>query len=250
MSSFEILSFLGFPAGISGWESACWCWCWSSNALATCCDDLTHWKRPWCWDRLRAGAEGGDRGWDGWIASLIQRTGLWANSRIQWRTGKSGVLQSMGLQRARQDWGTEQKLQQLQGEACIPKMKSSPGSLQLERKPSRGKKNLVQPKLFKKLFKIKCFVEFTNETIFSVLRGFLSLIQLLFLLLVYSDCLFFPSRLSNLLAYIFHSMRNVYKTVYIWGTIYKISSFISDFTYMSVLFFDFLLAYNCFTMLC
>ena len=119
----KILSFLDFPGGISEWESTCWCWCWNSNSLATWCEGLTHWKRPWC---LRAGGEGGNRGWDGWMASMIQWTWLWANSGIQWRTGKSGVLQSMGLQRARQDWGTEQKQQQLQGEACIRKWRVAP----------------------------------------------------------------------------------------------------------------------------
>ena len=42
--------------------------------LATWCKQLTHWKRPWCWERLRARGEGVDRGWDGWMASLTQRT--------------------------------------------------------------------------------------------------------------------------------------------------------------------------------
>ena len=46
-------------------------WCWSSNTLTTWCKDLTHWKRPWCWERLRAEGEGSNRGWDGWIASLF-----------------------------------------------------------------------------------------------------------------------------------------------------------------------------------
>ena len=41
---------------------------WSSNTLATCCKKLTHWKRPWCWGKLRAGGEGDNRGWDGWMA--------------------------------------------------------------------------------------------------------------------------------------------------------------------------------------
>ena len=45
-----------------------WCWSWNSNTLATWCEELTHWERPWCWERLRAG-EGDDRGWDGWLAS-------------------------------------------------------------------------------------------------------------------------------------------------------------------------------------
>ena len=48
--------------------------------LATWCEELTHWKRPWCWGRLRAGGEGGDRGWDGWLASLTQWTWVWASS--------------------------------------------------------------------------------------------------------------------------------------------------------------------------
>ena len=72
-----------------------WCWSWSSNTLVTLFEELTHWKRPWCWKRLRA--EEGDRGWDGWMASLAQPTGVWANSGRQWRTEKPGVLQSMEL---------------------------------------------------------------------------------------------------------------------------------------------------------
>ena len=39
-----------------------WCWSWNSNTLATSCEELTHMKRPWCWERLRAGGEGDDRG--------------------------------------------------------------------------------------------------------------------------------------------------------------------------------------------
>ena len=57
--------------------------CWSSNTLATWCEELTHWKRPWCWERLKAGGEGGNRGW---IASLTQWTWVWASSGIWWRT--------------------------------------------------------------------------------------------------------------------------------------------------------------------
>ena len=44
--------------------------CWSSNILAIWCEELTHWKNPWCWERLKARGKGGDRGWDGWSASL------------------------------------------------------------------------------------------------------------------------------------------------------------------------------------
>ena len=47
-----------------------WCWSWNPNSLATWCEELTHRKRLWCWERPRAGREGDDRGWDGWMASL------------------------------------------------------------------------------------------------------------------------------------------------------------------------------------
>ena len=84
-----------------------WPWSWSYNSLATWCEELTHWKRPWCWERLRAGGEGDDRGWDGWMASLTWWTWVWASSRSWWWTGKPGVLQSMGSQRVGHDWVTE-----------------------------------------------------------------------------------------------------------------------------------------------
>ena len=64
-----------------------WPWSWSSNALATWQEELTHLKRPWCWERLKAGEEGDDRGWDDWMASLTQWTWVWASSRNWWWTG-------------------------------------------------------------------------------------------------------------------------------------------------------------------
>ena len=70
-------------------------------------EELTHWKRLWCWERLKAGGEGDDRGWDGWIVSPTQCTWVWARSRSWWWTGKPGMLQSMGSQRVRHDWVTE-----------------------------------------------------------------------------------------------------------------------------------------------
>ena len=82
-----------------------WCWSWNSNTLATRYKELIHWKRLSCWERLRAGGEGGNRRWDGWMASLTQWTWVWANSGRYWRTGKPGVLQSMGSQRVRCDLG-------------------------------------------------------------------------------------------------------------------------------------------------
>ena len=80
-----------------------------SNPLAMWCEELTPWKRPWCWERLKAGGEGDDRGWAGWMASPTQWTWVWVSSRSWWWTGKPGVLQSMGSQRVRHDWATEQE---------------------------------------------------------------------------------------------------------------------------------------------
>ena len=87
-------------------------WCWSSNILATWCKELTHWKRLWCRERLRARGGGGNRGWDGCMASLTQRTWVWVTSGKQWRARKPGVLQSMGSQIVKKDLVTEQQQQQ------------------------------------------------------------------------------------------------------------------------------------------
>ena len=84
-----------------------WCWSWNSSTLATWCEELTHWKRPWCWEGLGAEGEGDDRGWDGWMASLTQWTWVWINSGSWWWTGRPGVLRFMGLQRVGHDWATE-----------------------------------------------------------------------------------------------------------------------------------------------
>ena len=72
-------------------------------------EELTHWKRPWCWERLKAGGERGSRRWDGWMASATQWTWVWASSRRWWRTGKAGMLQFMGSKKAGHDWSTEQQ---------------------------------------------------------------------------------------------------------------------------------------------
>ena len=84
-----------------------WCWSWNANTLGTWCEELSHLKRPWCWERLRAGGEGDDRGWDGWMPSLIQWTWVWVDSRSWWWTRRPGVLCFVGLQRVRHDWVTE-----------------------------------------------------------------------------------------------------------------------------------------------
>ena len=84
-----------------------WCWSWNSSNWATSCEELTHWKRLWCWEGLGAGGEGDDRGWNGWMASLTQWTWVCVNSGCCWWTGRPGVLWFMGLQRVRHDWVTE-----------------------------------------------------------------------------------------------------------------------------------------------
>ena len=89
------------------WKGWCWCWSWNSNTLATWWEELTHWKRPWCWEGLTAGRGGDDRGWDGWMASLTQWTWVWVNSGSWWCTGRPGMLQSVGLQRVGHKWVTE-----------------------------------------------------------------------------------------------------------------------------------------------
>ena len=75
--------------------------------LATWCEELTHLKRPWCWEGLRAGGEGDRRGWDGWMASLTWWTWVWVDSGSWWWTGRPGMLWFMRSQRVRHDWATE-----------------------------------------------------------------------------------------------------------------------------------------------
>ena len=71
---------------------------WNSNTLATWCEELTTWKRPWCWERLKVGGERNGRGWDGWMASLTQWT--WVSKlelvmdREAWRAVIHGVSKS------------------------------------------------------------------------------------------------------------------------------------------------------------
>ena len=102
-------------AGYSPWDTTEWLstvqhntwWSWRSNTLATWCEELTHWKRLWNWERLRAGGEGDDGGWDGCMGSPTQWTWLWVNSGSWWWTGRPDMLQSMGSQRVGHDWVTE-----------------------------------------------------------------------------------------------------------------------------------------------
>ena len=91
----------------------------------TWCKELTHLKRPWCWERLKAGGEGDDRGWDGCMASLTRWTWVWVRSRSWWWTGRPGVLQSMGLQTVRHDWATELNWTELNWRAILTILTSS-----------------------------------------------------------------------------------------------------------------------------
>ena len=96
-SPFWRRSALGFL-----WKD--WCWCWNSSTLATWCEELTHLKRPWGWERLRAGGKGDDRGWDGWMASRTWWTWVWVNCGSWWWTGRPGVLRFIGLPTERLNW--------------------------------------------------------------------------------------------------------------------------------------------------
>ena len=83
------------------------CWSWNSSTLATSCEELTHWKRLWCWEGLGAGGEEDDRGWDGWMAWLTRWTWVSVNSGSWWWTGRPGMLQFMGSQTVGHNWATE-----------------------------------------------------------------------------------------------------------------------------------------------
>ena len=99
-SPFWKRSALGFL-----WKD--WCWTWNSSTLATLCEELTHWKRLWCWEGLGAGGGGDDRGWDSWMASLTRWMWVWVNSGSWWWTGRPGVLRFHAVAKSRtrlSDW--------------------------------------------------------------------------------------------------------------------------------------------------
>ena len=82
-------------------------------------------ERPWCWERLRAGGDGDDRGWDGWMASPTQWTWVWVNSGNWWWTGRPSMLRFMGSQRVRHDWATELNWKSLQMVTTAMKLKDA-----------------------------------------------------------------------------------------------------------------------------
>ena len=111
--SWESLGLQGDPTSpswrrsVPGVQWKDWCWSWNFNTLATSWEELTHLRRLWCWERLRAGGEGDDRGWDGWMASPTWWAWLWVSSGSWWWTGRPGVLRFMGSQSVEHDRATE-----------------------------------------------------------------------------------------------------------------------------------------------
>ena len=109
-----------------------WCWSWNSSTLATSCEELTHWKRLWHWEGLRARGERDNRGW---MASLTPWTWVWVNSGSWWGTGRPGVLRFMGSQESdtteRLNW-TELIFCLVTPHGCVtsPDQRSNPCPLQ------------------------------------------------------------------------------------------------------------------------
>ena len=100
--SWESLGLQGDPTSPSWTKSVLgvhWkdsCWSWNTNTLATWCEELTHLKRLWCWERLKAGKEGDHREWDDWKASRTQWSWVWVDTGSWWWTGRPGMLLAWG----------------------------------------------------------------------------------------------------------------------------------------------------------
>ena len=77
--------------------------------------------------KMKAGGEGDNRGWDGWMASPTRWTWVWVNSGSWWWTGRPGVLRFMGSQKVRHDWATELKPFDVGDLGLIPWSERAPG---------------------------------------------------------------------------------------------------------------------------
>ena len=123
--SWESLGLQGDPTSQSWRKSVLnihqkdWSWSWNIITWARWCEEKTHWKRPWCWERLKVGGGGDNWGWDGWMALPTWWTWVWVGSGSWWWTGKPGVLQSMGWQRVRHDWATDLNWTELKLAKCF-----------------------------------------------------------------------------------------------------------------------------------
>ena len=109
--SWQSLGLQGDPTSLSQRKSVLnihwkgWWWNWSCSTLPTWCKELTHWKRPCFWERLKAGGEGDNRGRDGWMASPTQWTWVWANSGSWWQSmGYAAVHGVAKSQTQLSDW--------------------------------------------------------------------------------------------------------------------------------------------------
>ena len=119
-TTVHLVKAMVFPVVMYGYESwtmkkaECQSWVLIGRTEAetpilwtTSCEELTHWKRPWCWEGLGTGGEGDDRGWDGWMASPTRWTWVWVVSGSWWWTGRPGVLRFLGSQRIGHNWAIE-----------------------------------------------------------------------------------------------------------------------------------------------
>ena len=98
------------PKGVLGVHWKDWCWSWISNTWPPHGKSWLIGKDgSWCWEGLRAGREGDDRGWNDWMASLTRWTWVWVNSGSWWCIGRPGLLWFVGSQRVGHDWATELK---------------------------------------------------------------------------------------------------------------------------------------------
>ena len=126
-NSWDSLRLQGDPTSLSESKSILnihwknWCWL-KPQYFGPWGEELTYLKRPLCFKGLKAGGEGDDRCWDGWMASPTLWTSVWVSSRSCWWTGKSAMMQSMGLQ------GIGQKIRPLKIVRAYPLILASSSS--------------------------------------------------------------------------------------------------------------------------
>ena len=143
--SWESLGLQGDPTSPFWRRSALgflwrdWWWSWNSSTLATACKELTHWKRLWCWEGLRAGGEGDDRGWDGWLDGIIDLMNV-SLSELQelvmdrgaWHAAIHGVTKS---QTRLSDWTELNWTEQILGSSTSSELTQMHSSLWLSNIP-------------------------------------------------------------------------------------------------------------------